>query len=115
MGLDRPTEDATDARKGTIQVGTARIREEAVALSGLANERKGRFGTHFTEADRPFLAQRRVTAERCRHASNRLPFAIQRCIDTLHATDPAASIRVRAHRGLADDRHRAPGSARRRL
>ena len=51
------------ALKGPTDVGTARIADEAVALSSLVEKLNARFGTDFTEADQLFFDQIRVSAE----------------------------------------------------
>ncbi len=50
--------------KGPTDVGTARAKEEEVALSGLIDRLNERFGTDFTEADQLFFDQIRASAER---------------------------------------------------
>lgn len=49
--------------KGPTDVGTARVADEAVALSSLVEKLNERFGTDFTEADQLFFDQIRVSAE----------------------------------------------------
>jgi type I restriction enzyme R subunit len=49
--------------KGPTDVGTAGIRDEAVALSMLVEKLNERFGTDFTEADQLFFDQIRASAE----------------------------------------------------
>ena len=50
--------------KGPTDVGTAREKDIAVALSTLVEKLNERFGTDFTEADQLFFDQVRATAER---------------------------------------------------
>ena len=49
--------------KGPTDVGTAGVKEEAVALSSLIDTLNERFGTDFTEADQLFFDQIRASAE----------------------------------------------------
>ena len=49
--------------KGPTDVGTAQVKDEAVALSSLIDRLNERFGTTFTEADQLFFEQIRVSAE----------------------------------------------------
>jgi len=49
--------------KGPTDVGTAGVKEEAVALSSLVEKLNERFGTEFTEADQLFFDQIRASAE----------------------------------------------------
>lgn len=49
--------------KGPTDVGTAGVKDEAVALSSLVEKLNERFGTDFTEADQLFFDQIRATAE----------------------------------------------------
>lgn len=51
------------ALKGPTDVGTARVADEAVALSSLVEKLNERFGTDFTEADQLFFDQIRISAE----------------------------------------------------
>ena len=50
--------------KGPTDVGTARAKEEEVALSSLIDRLNERFGTDFTEADQLFFDQIRASAEK---------------------------------------------------
>ena len=52
-----------DPLKGPTDVGTARAKEEEVALSNLIDRLNERFGTDFTEADQLFFDQIRASAE----------------------------------------------------
>ena len=58
------SEDEADPLKGPTDVGTAREKDIAVALSTLVEKLNERFGTDFTEADQLFFDQVRATAER---------------------------------------------------
>ncbi len=49
--------------KGPTDVGTAGVKDDAVALSSLIDRLNERFGTDFTEADQLFFDQIRATAE----------------------------------------------------
>jgi len=49
--------------KGPTDVGTAGVKDEAVALSSLVEKLNERFGTDFTEADQLFFDQIRASAE----------------------------------------------------
>jgi len=49
--------------KGPTDLGTARVRDEDVALSSLIDRLNERFGTDFTEADQLFFDQIRASAE----------------------------------------------------
>ncbi|MHB1168746.1 MAG: type I restriction endonuclease subunit R [Longimicrobiales bacterium] len=57
------SQGTTYALKGPTEVGTGKVREEAVVLSTLVEMLNERFGTDFTEADQLFFDQIRVTAE----------------------------------------------------
>ena len=57
------SEGVTYPLKGPTDVGTSRVREEAVVLSSLVEKLNERFGTDFTEADQLFFDQIRVSAE----------------------------------------------------
>jgi type I restriction enzyme, R subunit len=52
-----------DPLKGPTDVGTARAKDEDVALSSLIDRLNERFGTNFTEADQLFFDQIRASAE----------------------------------------------------
>jgi type I restriction enzyme, R subunit len=52
-----------DPIKGPTDVGTARAKDEDVALSSLIDRLNERFGTNFTEADQLFFDQIRASAE----------------------------------------------------
>ena len=52
-----------DPLKGPTDVGTARVKDDDVALSTLIDRLNERFGTNFTEADQLFFDQIRVSAE----------------------------------------------------
>jgi type I restriction enzyme, R subunit len=52
-----------DPLKGPTEVGTARAKDEDVALSSLIDRLNERFGTNFTEADQLFFDQIRASAE----------------------------------------------------
>jgi type I restriction enzyme R subunit len=52
-----------DPLKGPTDVGTARAKDEDVALSSLIDRLNERFGTDFTEADQLFFDQIRASAE----------------------------------------------------
>lgn len=58
------TQGEASPLKGPIDVGTAREKDVAVALSSLVEKLNERFGTDFTEADQLFFDQVRATAER---------------------------------------------------
>lgn len=49
--------------KGPTDIGTAGVKDEAVALSSLVEKLNERFGTDFTEADQLFFDQIRASAE----------------------------------------------------
>ena len=49
--------------KGPTDLGTAQVRDEDVALSGLIDRLNERFGTDFTDADQLFFDQIRASAE----------------------------------------------------
>ena len=49
--------------KGPIDIGTARIKENEVALSSLVDRLNERFGTDFTDADQLFFDQIQASAE----------------------------------------------------
>ena len=57
------SEGEADPLRGPIDVGTARAKGEAVALSSLIDRLNERFGTNFTEADQLFFNQIRASAE----------------------------------------------------
>ena len=52
-----------DPLKGPIDIGTARIKEDEVALSSLVDRLNERFGTDFTDADQLFFDQIQASAE----------------------------------------------------
>ncbi len=52
-----------DPLKGPTDIGTARIKDEEVALSSLVDRLNERFGTDFTEADQLFFDQIQASAE----------------------------------------------------
>lgn len=52
-----------DPLKGPTDVGTARTKDEEIALSSLIGRLNERFGTNFTEADQLFFDQIRASAE----------------------------------------------------
>ena len=56
-------EGEADPLKGPTDVGTARAKDEEVALSSLIDRLNERFGTDFTEADQLFFDQIRTSAE----------------------------------------------------
>ncbi len=56
-----------DPLKGPTDVGTARAKDEEVALSSLIDRLNERFGTDFTEADQLFFDQIRASAENDEH------------------------------------------------
>ena len=57
------SEGDADLLKGPTDVGTARAKDEQVALSSLIDRLNERFGTDFTEADQLFFDQIRASAE----------------------------------------------------
>ena len=57
------SEGEPEPLKGPIDVGTARAKDEEVALSSLIDRLNERFGTAFTEADQLFFDQIRASAE----------------------------------------------------
>ena len=57
------SEGDADLLKGPTDVGTARTKDEQVALSSLIDRLNERFGTDFTEADQLFFDQIRASAE----------------------------------------------------
>lgn len=57
-------EGEAEPLKGPTDVGTAREKDVAMALSSLVEKLNERFGTDFTEADQLFFDQVRATAER---------------------------------------------------
>ena len=61
------SEGETDPLKGPTDVGTARYKDEEVALSSLIDRLNERFGTDFTEADQLFFDQIRASAENDRN------------------------------------------------
>ena len=61
------SEGEVDPLKGPTDVGTARAKEEEVALSSLVDRLNERFGTDFTEADQLFFDQIRASAEDNEH------------------------------------------------
>jgi type I restriction enzyme, R subunit len=60
--IDLSTGEA-DPLKGPTDVGTARSKEEEIALSSLIDRLNDRFGTNFNEADQLFFDQIRASAE----------------------------------------------------
>ncbi len=56
-------EGQADPLKGPTDVGTARAKDDEVALSSLIERLNERFGTNFTEADQLFFDQIRTSAE----------------------------------------------------
>jgi type I restriction enzyme R subunit len=58
------TQGEAQPLKGPTDVGTAREKDIAVALSSLVEKLNERFGTDFTEADQLFFDQVRASAER---------------------------------------------------
>ena len=57
------SEGEADPLKGPTDVGTARAKDEEVALSGLIDRLNERFGTDFTKADQLFFDQIRASVE----------------------------------------------------
>ena len=57
------TKGVAEPLKGPTDVGTARAKDEEVALSSLIDRLNERFGTEFTEADQLFFDQIRASAE----------------------------------------------------
>lgn len=57
------SEGEADPLKGPTDVGTARAKDEEVALSSLIDRLNERFGTDFKEADQLFFDQIRASAE----------------------------------------------------
>ncbi len=57
------SEGESDPLKGPTDIGTARAKDEEVALSSLIDRLNERFGTHFNEADQLFFDQIRISAE----------------------------------------------------
>ena len=57
------SEGESDPLKGPTDIGTARAKDEEVALSSLIDRLNERFGTDFTEADQLFFDQIRTSAE----------------------------------------------------
>ena len=53
--------------KGPTDIGTARVKDEEVALSSLIDRLNERFGTDFAEADQLFFDQIRASAENNDH------------------------------------------------
>ena len=58
------SEGAADPLKGPTDVGTARAKDEEIALSSLVERLNERFGTDFTVADQLFFDQIRASAEK---------------------------------------------------
>jgi len=58
------SEGEPEPLKGPTDVGTARAKDEEVALSSLIDRLNERFGTDFTEADQLFFDQIRASAEK---------------------------------------------------
>ena len=85
------SEGEPEPLKGPTDIGTARAKDEDVALSSLIERLNERFGTDFTEADRLFFDQIRASAEKdgsiaeAAHANSFADFAayLDRILDKL--------------------------------